>query len=102
MRTNFHGVIGEIDSLPGSSQVAVSHSVYLHESQRGNGVGQKAMESRLSYLTNDLGYDYVICTVREKNEAQIILLEKNGWEYLDCFNSRKTGNTVFIYGRELG
>ena len=39
MRYSINNVHGEIDSLPGCTQVAVSHSVFIPKEFRGNGEG---------------------------------------------------------------
>lgn len=101
MRFNIDGVIGEVDSLPGCSQVAVSHAVYVPMELRGKGLGKQANDSRLQFLKEHLGYDYTLCTVDMANEAQIKILIGNGWRFLDNFRSSKTGHLVGIYGYEL-
>lgn len=90
----------EIDSLPGCSQIAVSHAAFVNPRHRGHGVGDAAHKERLALMV-DLGYDYTICTVDTKNTAQLQILAKNGWTRLSSFDSLKTGNTVAIYGRTL-
>jgi predicted GNAT family acetyltransferase len=93
-------VVGEIDNLPGCSQVAVFHSAFVHPDHRGSGYGAKAHTNRLQYAKHCL-YDYTLCTVCSKNAAQIKILEENGWKKLDSFLSTKTGNIVFLYGKNI-
>ncbi len=100
MRVNLHGVIGEITSLPGCSQVAVSHSVFIPIKNRGKGLGTLANNARQE-LMKDLGYDMALCTVDNANKSQLRVLEKTGWTRLISFVSSKTGNTVAIYCKEL-
>lgn len=100
MRVVIEGVPGEIDSLPGCSQIAVSHSVFLPEHKRGKGQGSAAHAARLEAL-KQLGYDYVICTVQTTNIAQVRLMEKFTWSPLEMFVSTKTGHSVRLYGRRL-
>lgn len=101
MRTNFGGVFGEIDSLPGCSQVGVSHAVYVPASGRNDGAGTLANTLRTGYMRETLGYDYALCTVNAANDAQIHLLMKNGWTRLDAFDSSKTGHHVTLWGKRL-
>lgn len=101
MRTCTSGVYGEIDSLPGCSQVGVSHAVYVPESLRGAGLGKKANIQRLRYMGSSLGYDYALCTVDAANIAQIKILQDNEWEKLSWFTSSKTGHRVEIWGYKL-
>lgn len=101
MRVKLNHVVGEIDSLPGCTQVGVSHSVFLPEAKRGLGLGDHANKMRLDLMRDELGYDYALCTVDVKNTAQLSVLNKNGWVRLSSFSSSKTGNTVAIYGKDL-
>lgn len=100
MRFNYDGVIGEITNLPGCDQIAVSHNVWLRPELRAAGRGKIAHARRLEEM-QFLGYDYTLCTVDMKNEAQRHILETNGWKKFDEFKSGKTGNTVGIFGRKL-
>jgi hypothetical protein len=93
---NVQGVIGELTSLPGCSQVAVSHSVFVPEG-RDKGAGRNANKERCRIAFEELGYDGLLCTVADNNAAQIKIMEANGWEYLTGFLSRKTGNGVSLY-----
>jgi hypothetical protein len=85
MRMNIGGVFTELTSLPGSSQVVVSHGVYLPEELRGQGIGTAANIERQRIAFDELGYDMMICTVSEENEAQIKVLAKAGWYWLTSF-----------------
>lgn len=98
MRYCKNGVYGEIDTLPGCTQVAVSHSVFAPVNQRGKGKGREAMHLRLGMIYHDLGYDYVLCTVDSANERQKHILIQHGWRKLDFFKSTKTGHTVELWG----
>lgn len=98
MRQNINGVIGEIDSLPGCTQVGVSHSVFLPIHHRGDGLGSMANKERLRIAFEELGYDMLICTVDHNNAAQRSVLNKNGWLCLTDFTSSKTGHLVELWG----
>lgn len=97
MRQNFCGVIGELDTLPGCSQVAVSHGVFIDETSRGHGLGRLANQERRQVAFNDLGYDMMICTIDSSNTHQRSLLQSEGWSCLKSFKSRKTGHTVELW-----
>lgn len=91
-------VFGEVDSLPGCSQVAVSHSVFsVSKLPRA---GSKAHAERLAYLRS-LGYDYVLCIVNSTNAKQLSILKRFQWKPLDTFTSDKTGHFVCLYGKAL-
>lgn len=100
MRFNHGGVIGEIDNLPGCSQIAVFHSVFVLPGLRGKGLGKQAHAERLVEAEN-LGYDVAMCTAQLSNEPQIRILEENKWERVHVFTSKKTGNAVGIFIKEL-
>lgn len=95
------GVIycGEVSSLPGCPDIAVSHAVYCING-RGSGKGTKANLMRLSQL-KELGYSAVLCTVCIDNTAQRIILQNAKWtESLPLTNNR-TGHTLIVYTRQL-
>lgn len=99
MRFNHYGVIGEIDSLPGCSQVAVFHSVF-NPTERQKGRGRLAHDARIDQA-RFLGYNAAMCTVNMDNEAQLKILEKAGWKNVHSFKSIKTGHTVGIFVKEI-
>lgn len=101
MRVKIKEVVGEIDTLPGCSQVGVSHSVFIPPDLRGKGLGKKANAIRLGYMQEHLCYDYALCTVDLNNARQVHILIENGWQKLDEFISSKTGHRVALYGRRL-
>lgn len=100
MRVNLNGVIGEIDSLPGCTQIGVSHSVFLPKEFRGKGLGIQAGIARCKLAFEELGYDGLLCTVDSANEAQRSVLRHVGWGHLTTFNSRKTGHTVELWFKQ--
>lgn len=100
MRYNESGVIGEIDNLPGCSQIAVFHSVFIPAVNRAKGLGAYAHKKRLE-LAADLVYDVSLCTVNLSNTAQLKILESNGWKKVHEFFSRKTNNNVGIFVKDL-
>lgn len=101
MRDQLFGVIGEVDTLPGCSQVAVSHGVFTPAHLRGKGNATKANLARTVIMKSYFGYDYALCTVAADNVAQIKIMEKNAWKRLDTFPSSKTNHEVHLYGKVL-
>lgn len=101
MRLSHRQVVCEIDTLPGCSQVAVSHSVFCPQALRGKGVGKFAHGDRMYQLREEMQYDAVVCTVNTQNTAQVHILESNGWLKACEFLSRKTGHRVAIYTKVL-
>lgn len=90
----------EIDTLPGSPQIAVSHAVFIYPEKRGQGFGTFNHLLRLDRLAN-MGYNYVIATMRAGNAAEEAILTGNKWKKLEEFKSSATGNQVVIWGRHI-
>ena len=88
----------EINSLPGCPQVAVSNHAFINPAFRNNGYGKRYHGERLANL-KELGYDYVVCTVKADNVFQKKILTRFGWKFLDQFLNKDTGNVVELYGK---
>ena len=89
-----------ISDLPGCSQVAVSHGLFIFPEFRGKGLGHSSMEARLQKIKS-LGYDQVICTVEDSNIPQVKCLQKAGWNNIHSFTSSRTGHKLSIYIKNL-
>jgi predicted GNAT family acetyltransferase len=100
MRFRHGDVIGEIDNLPGCSQIAVFHSVFVPPNMRGHGLGRIAHAERLVEAEH-LGYDVTMCTTDSSNEAQTKILKENNWSLVHTFKSSKTGHTVNLWVKDL-
>ena len=90
----------QIVDLPGCSQVAVSIHSFIFKNRRGMGLGREAHQMRLREIAK-LGYDYVVCTVRDGNIPEIKILQKFGWCLLDTFVSSSTDHRIRLYGKKL-
>lgn len=100
MRFRHGDVIGEIDNLPGCSQIAVLHSVFIPAHLRGVGKGKIAHAERL-VEADHLGYDACLCTVNLNNTAQLKILNDAGWLQVFDFISSKTDNHVGVFMKEI-
>ena len=98
MRFTAFDVCGEITTMPGCTQVGISHAVFSKNPGKGNGA--LANEARQKFMS-DMGYNYALCTVDAANNRQISIMDKMGWRLLDTFWSSKTGHNVRLYGRVL-
>lgn len=87
----------EIGSLPGQSQVAVCHSFFIRESERGQGQAHTLKAMQRHTLTA-LHYDYAICTVAGGNTAQKTVLEQAGWKKLAEFRNHRSSETTELWG----
>lgn len=90
----------ELDELPGCPQVAVSHAVFIRPFARGHGYGKAQHTARLKKLS-ELGFDYVICTVRSDNIREIDILTRNQWKPLAQFMSSASEGSIELWGRKI-
>jgi RimJ/RimL family protein N-acetyltransferase len=91
----------ELNPLPGSNQIVISNHATVLPGFHSNGYGTDMALQRIEKASS-LGYDYMLCTVRDDNAAQKRVMEKvGGWQYLDDFMSRETQSLVRIFGRVL-
>lgn len=90
----------EVDSLPGCTQMAVSHSLFTPDKYRGKGLGKRGMLARLKQIEG-LGYDCVMCTTSMSNKAQTFILMWTGWIIVHRFTSTKTGNVVSVWVKNI-
>ena len=89
----------ELDPLPGNGDVVVSHAVMIFPQHRGKGFGRQQHKQRLK-KAKELGYKYIVCTVRADNTREILMLNKNGWGLLSSFYGA-SNEIVHVYGRTL-
>lgn len=87
----------ELDSLPGQCQVAICHSFFITEAQRGRGKG-KALKQSQRRVLRQLHYDFGVCTVSANNAAQKRVLEAAGWTKLAEFPNRRLAETTELWG----
>lgn len=90
----------ELDSLPGSPQVVVSHAAFVHPSYRGEGHGKRDHAARVQKM-RELGYDLALCTVVSDNHVQKHILEVNGWILLQKFYSSRSCHWVEVWSKIL-
>lgn len=101
MRYSINNVHSEIDSLPGCTQVVVTHAVFMPKHLRSLGEGTRIGQIRDQYLHGSLGYDYALCTVAGGNDVEKKCLIRRGYKKLDNFMSTKTDHAVEIWGKSL-
>lgn len=90
----------ELNPLPGCSQMVVSNHAFVYPNHRGKGHGSQNHKLRL-LRAGAMGYDAIMCTVRNDNEAQIAILEKNKWKHVFGFFNTETGHQLRVYMRHL-
>lgn len=90
----------ELNPFPGSNQIVVSNHAFIYPEHRGKGLGSKKHRERLE-LAASLGYDLILCTVRDTNAKQRAILRNNGWTIYVGFLSTETEHGVELWGRRL-
>ena len=90
----------EISSLPGQSQVAVTHGFVVPEGMRGQGNAHRLKEQQQRDLASQ-HYDFALCTVASGNTAQKRVLAKRGWKCMAMFRNRRSCETTELWGCEL-
>ena len=70
---------GTIELLPGfQCTLGWSHSAHIHWTHRGKGLGTEAHMARLA-KAKEIGFKYLMCSIRTDNMAQRAILKKAGW-----------------------
>ena len=90
----------DINAFPGCNQVAVSNHAFIVPSERKKGYGTRFHKERLDQMV-EMGYDYSLCTVKDNNTFQLLILEGAGWDHLSTFRNSETGSMVQLWGRKL-
>lgn len=90
----------ELNPFPGCNQICISNHAFIYPDKRGQGMGQRQHLERLA-KAKELGYDMIVCTVRDDNPAEIHILEKNGWTWQTNFLNKETGHCISLYTRGL-
>lgn len=90
----------ELNPFPGCNQLVVSGHVSINRELRGKGFGNTQHLERL-LRAKELGYDCIICTVKEDNVVEKHILTKNGWTKGFSFLNKETGHQVEIWAKQL-
>lgn len=101
-RYPFKSILAEFHlmQLPGCCGVVVSTGSWIIPELRGKGFGSYLNTLRQD-LARDLDYGYILCTDISTNLPQRALLKRQGWSDLTLFRNPKTGNEVYISGKQL-
>ena len=89
-----------LSSFPGCCGILVSHASNIIKEYRGFGLGDYFHKERLQ-LAKDMGYSCVTCTTISSNEAEIKILQNNGWKKVHEFKNSRTGNTVHMWVKDI-
>lgn len=90
----------ELNPFPGCSQIVVSNHGVVFKHKRGQGKGTENHRLRVKRAT-DLGYDMMLCTVREENKKEKHILNKEGWAFLIKFLNSETETWVELWAKRL-
>lgn len=91
--------VGEVTSLPGCADIAVSHAMQCLIG-KGRGNAHAALRMREAQL-RELGYCAMVCTVVEDNVAQQKVLSMGGYKVTLEFFNKRTGNMVRMWSKAL-
>lgn len=96
------GVVGHFDlePMPRCPKVAISHSLEINSEHRGKGFGRLAMEQRLQ-LAKSLGFQVIICTVREGNTAQERIMSRFNFRRITFFDNPTTDHRVGLWYKNI-
>jgi hypothetical protein len=90
----------ELNPFPGCNQLVVSNHSFIFQMYRGEGKGYSEHYKRLEEARR-LGYDAIICTVRDDNVPQIKILTHHEWTKCFEFNNEETGHRVQVWMKDL-
>lgn len=90
----------ELNPFPGCSQIVVSNHAFIYPDKRRKGLGSLNHELRVN-RAKFMGYDYILCTVKADNVAELAILKKYNFKELDEFLNSETGNLVKLFGKKL-
>lgn len=86
----------EIDTMPNQPSLALCHSFVIHEKYRGKGYGYKLKQRQIDYLVA-CGFTAAICTVQSSNQAQLQILQKCGWKFIERIYDARTDSLVEVF-----
>ncbi len=90
----------ELNTFPGCNQIVVSNHAFIYKDKRGKGLGNENHKLRVE-RAKFMGYNYLLCTVKANNIAELAILKKNNFKELDEFLNSESGNLVKIFGKKL-
>ncbi len=89
-----------IKELPGCCGVAVFYHCSVATDFQKKGLGGLLLRLR-EESAHKAGYSFAQATVVKENKAEISILENNGWKSLAGFKSRRTNNSILVFGKDL-
>lgn len=90
----------QLTPLPGNENIVVSHDSWIRYDWWGKGVGTLLNKVRMEGVGRIADAKALVCTVSNRNEAQIRLLEKNGWIRMgELYNNVR--NTRYVWGCDM-
>lgn len=89
-----------VSMFPETSDVCISHGVWIPHVERGKGVGDAQHKLRLEWMKKQ-GFKLAICTVAADNDAELAILNKNGWLCVSIFKSSYENHMTCLYVKDL-
>jgi hypothetical protein len=90
----------ELNPFPGCSQIVVLNHAFIYPEKRRQGKGSVNHKLRVE-RAKFMGFNYLICTVKANNTAELAILNKNKFKELDQFLNTESGNLVKIFGKVI-
>lgn len=90
----------QLSFLPGCKGIIVSHALEVSEDYRQRGIANALMAVKI-LMASELGAAKLIATVVKDNSVQRKLMNRHGWELLEQFKNKRTGNTVLVFDRDI-
>lgn len=88
-----------LQSFPACTSIVISVGCFVAEEFKGMGYGKALNKLRVKAMSL-AGFERILATVRDDNEAEKHILMVNGWTRLTTFNSN-IGRTVSMWERVL-
>jgi RimJ/RimL family protein N-acetyltransferase len=89
-----------LSPMPGSAQIAIVHNVYVKPAMRGQRKGTE-QHAKMLERAQKLGYQMLVCTVRDGNAGYKRVLSRGGWVLASTMRSHATGEIVGMYTKVM-
>lgn len=89
-----------LTDFPGNGGLVVSHSLYLTENTRGNGVA-KLLQRYKEDIARAYGFSGMVCTTMKDNNIENHILETHGWKKVNKFINRRTGHHCIEWYKDI-
>jgi GNAT superfamily N-acetyltransferase len=89
-----------LEGFPHNCGIVISGDAWVHPIMRNRGLGTY-LRSIKDEICRRSGFTTVRCTTVQYNEAQVHILEKDGWRQIHTFVNKRTDNTCIEWAKDL-